>query len=211
MQAPAAYPTSHIAGYDPGPVNQFGTPLAASAAPTGPYAAPGIGAVPAATAGIVSAWPGPGGAFAPPGPTQRRSLGAQQRPGTVLAAGILAILGGSLDLVAALLTLLAISVARSAIADAGGHVSASQLSIANAVVFVLALIGVAWVALGIGACRGHRTSVRIMRILVVLGTLLAIWQVVSSTGVSSLTTLALDLGMLALLWNRGVADWLAAA
>ncbi len=52
--AAAAYP-----GYDPGPVNQFGTPVTLSSVPTGPYAAPGTGAAPIEQPGMLSTWSGP--------------------------------------------------------------------------------------------------------------------------------------------------------
>jgi hypothetical protein len=52
--APAPVP-----GYHPGAVNQFGTPTDLPAVPTGPYAAPGVGAAPIEAPGLVSTWSGP--------------------------------------------------------------------------------------------------------------------------------------------------------
>ena len=66
--APAPPPVS-VPGYHPGDVNQFGTPVELAAVPTGPYAAPGLGAAPIAQPGLVSTWAGPAaGAPAAPAP-----------------------------------------------------------------------------------------------------------------------------------------------
>ncbi len=54
--APAAFPVAPGSGYAPGGVNQFGTPVDVVAVPTGPLAAPGIGAAPIAVPGMVSTW-----------------------------------------------------------------------------------------------------------------------------------------------------------
>ena len=51
-------PTS-VPGYHPGSVNRFGTPADLAAVPTGPYAAPGLGAAPIEAPGLVSTWSGP--------------------------------------------------------------------------------------------------------------------------------------------------------
>jgi hypothetical protein len=48
-----------VPGYHPGAVNQFGTPSDLPAVPTGPYAAPGLGAAPIEAPGLVSSWAGP--------------------------------------------------------------------------------------------------------------------------------------------------------
>jgi hypothetical protein len=53
---PPAFPVAPGSGYAPGAVNQFGTPIDAVAVPTGPLAAPGIGAAPIAGPGMVSTW-----------------------------------------------------------------------------------------------------------------------------------------------------------
>jgi hypothetical protein len=56
---PAAAVPAPVPGYHPGAVNQFGTPTDLPAVPTGPYAAPGLGAAPIEAPGLVSTWSGP--------------------------------------------------------------------------------------------------------------------------------------------------------
>lgn len=63
--APAA--AAPVPGYHPGAVNQFGTPAELPAVPTGPYAAPGLGAAPIEAPGLVSTWAGPAAPEAPTG------------------------------------------------------------------------------------------------------------------------------------------------
>ncbi len=57
--APAAPAPVAVPGYHPGNVNQFGTPADLPPVPTGPYAAPGLGAAPIEQPGLVSTWAGP--------------------------------------------------------------------------------------------------------------------------------------------------------
>lgn len=67
VAAPPAAPAPHaepavpvaVPGYHPGAVNRFGTPADLAAVPTGPYAAPGTGAAPIESPGLVSTWSGP--------------------------------------------------------------------------------------------------------------------------------------------------------
>jgi hypothetical protein len=66
--APAAPAPVSVPGYHPGNVNQFGTPADLAAVPTGPYAAPGLGAAPIEQPGLVSTWAGPAAAPAAPQP-----------------------------------------------------------------------------------------------------------------------------------------------
>jgi hypothetical protein len=56
---PVAFPVAPGSGYAPGSVNQFGTPLDVVPVPTGPFAAPGIGAAPIGSPGMLSTWGGP--------------------------------------------------------------------------------------------------------------------------------------------------------
>lgn len=56
---PVAFPVAPGSGYAPGSVNQFGTPLDVVPVPTGPFAAPGIGAAPIESPGMLSTWAGP--------------------------------------------------------------------------------------------------------------------------------------------------------
>lgn len=81
-------------------VNQFGTPVGEAAAPTGPYAAPGVAAVPTAAPGMVSTWGGP------PVPVSHRAASPQalsdKPPRNVRAVAILATFGGVLGALATL-------------------------------------------------------------------------------------------------------------
>jgi hypothetical protein len=73
-------------------VNQFGTPVDAAAVPTGPYAAPGYGAAPVATPGLVSTWDGPG---EPRGRAAARvAAPAGARPQQVTAGAIIGLVLG---------------------------------------------------------------------------------------------------------------------
>lgn len=56
---PVAFTVAPGSGYAPGSVNQFGTPLDVVPVPTGPLAAPGIGAAPIDSPGMLSTWGGP--------------------------------------------------------------------------------------------------------------------------------------------------------
>ena len=82
---PPPSPTMRAAGYDPGLVNQFGTPLTAVVAPTGPYAAPGIAVVPTSGPGMVSTRDGVG----PHARARSGSMDSPVKPGAVTAAGVL--------------------------------------------------------------------------------------------------------------------------
>ena len=107
--APAPVPVVPASGYQPGRVNQFGTPIDLPAAPVGPYAAPGVAAAAIPTPGMVSTWDPAARAGGRAAARQGRSASVadMRRPGTVLAAGILAIIDGGLMLLGAVVTWLA--------------------------------------------------------------------------------------------------------
>jgi hypothetical protein len=83
-----------------GRVNQFGTPVDVGAVPTGPLAAPGIGAAPTSTPGMVTTWQGP--------PVQTRAAARLADrdtgvPRNVQAVAVLAIFFGVLAAISAFL------------------------------------------------------------------------------------------------------------
>jgi len=105
-------------------VNQFGTPIGAASAPTGPYAAPGVGAVPTEAPGMVSSWPGPQAAAAPAPYAGRRAAGpastADRPPRNVVAVAVLALVFGALGALATLMGLYAYQETSNQLASLGG-------------------------------------------------------------------------------------------
>jgi len=209
--APAAFPMTPASGYQPGRVNQFGTPVDLEAAPVGPYAAPGVAKAAIETPGLVSTWDPAARAGGRAAARQSRVQDVSaSRPGTVLAAGVLAIINGALTLIGVLMAWWALSALTSAISDSGVRVSAGATAAVNAVMFVMLVIGVVWLVMGIGVVRGSRPWVRVMRILVIIGTVIAILMVAGNQSLDRIVTLALDLVMIWLLWNKAASDWLDA-
>jgi hypothetical protein len=210
--APAQFPVPPASGYQPGRVNQFGTPVDVEAAPVGPYAAPGVAAAAIESPGLVSTWdPAARAGGRAVARQSREQVGSQDRPGTVLAAGILAIINGALTLLGVVVAWLAVAALTSAVAESGVQVSSTTTASVNAVLFVLLVVGAAWVVMGIGVVRGSRTWVKVLRILVLLGTVLAILMLAGSQSLDRIITLGLDLVMIWLLWNKQARDWLDAA
>ena len=81
-----------------GRVDRFGIPVGAPVVPTGPSAAPGIGAQPTSTPGMVTTWQGP------PVPTRAaaRAAAPQGAPTNVRAVSVLAVVLGLLAGIVAL-------------------------------------------------------------------------------------------------------------
>ena len=77
-------------------VNQFGTPVELPAVPTGPYAAPGMGAAPAPVPGLVTTWQGPQGPGRQAAPARRNAGLQDEVPRNVRAVAILALFFGAL-------------------------------------------------------------------------------------------------------------------
>jgi len=210
--APTPVPVVPASGYQPGRVNQFGTPIDLPAAPVGPYAAPGVAAAAIPTPGMVSTWDPAARAGGRAAARQGRSASiTAERPGTVLAAGILSIVNGGLILVGSVLAWVALAALSSAVSQSGAVVSAGASATVNAVVFVFLLIGAAWVGLGTGVVMGRRGAVKVLRVLVVIGTVLAIIMVAGNQSIDRMVTLALDLVMIYLLWNKDASEWLSAS
>ena len=210
--APAPVPVVPASGYQPGRVNQFGTPIDVQAAPVGPYAAPGVAAAAITTPGLVSTWDPAARAGGRAAAREGRSvaLGAA-RPGTVLAAGILSIINGGLTLLGVVVAWLALATLSSAVSQSGAVVSSGATASLDAVLFVLLAVGVAWVSLGTGVVLGKRGAVKVLRVLVVIGTVLAVVMVAGNQSLDRILTLALDLVMIYLLWNKDASRWLSAA
>jgi hypothetical protein len=210
--APAPVPVVPASGYQPGRVNQFGTPIDLPAAPVGPYAAPGVAAAAIPTPGMVSTWDPAARAGGRAAARQGRSASVDvRRPGTVLAAGILSIVNGALTLLGVVVAWLALAALSSAVSGSGVNVSAGATASFDAILFVLLLIGAAWVGLGTGVVMGKRGAVKVLRILVVIGTVLAIIMVAGNQSLDRIVTVALDLVMIYLLWNKDASEWLSAS
>ena len=139
--APASFPVPAAAGYDPGAVNHFGTPLAATGAPIGPYAAPGMGATPVASPGMVSSWDPRSAASQGHSRAATKPSGA---PGGAKAAGIVGIIEG---LLLALFFLMGWSSYQSikseldALGGASGDSAAFVSAISGAVLAVVVVVG----------------------------------------------------------------------
>jgi hypothetical protein len=207
----APFPVAPASGYQPGRVNQFGTPLDAEAAPVGPYAAPGVAAAAIDSPGLVSTWDPAARAGGRAAARQSRTqVESEARPGTVLAAGILAIINGGLTLLGVLFAWVALATVSSAIEESGVRVSAGTTAAVNAVMFVLLVIGVGWLVMGIGVVRGSRAFVKVMRVLVIVGTVLAVIMLAMGPSLDRMITVALDAVMIWLLWNKKASDWLDA-
>jgi hypothetical protein len=202
--APAAFPVAPGSGYAPGAVNNFGTPLDVVAAPTGPFAAPGIASGPIDAPGMVSTWgsgvPHSHAAHAAP------ARAASQRPGAVLAVGIIAIVGGAFELIAGLLGLAALAAVSSSLAGTSG--GSGVAGVVQILFVVLVAVGLLWIGLGIGACLGNRTSVRVLRVLIVIGTVLNVLGLIQGVDVTTLLTLAFDGVLLWLLFSTDTVTWL---
>lgn len=220
---PAPRPGQFSGAVDPQgrPVNQFGTPIGEVAAPVGPNAAPGYGAAPVAGPGLNSSWSGPsmGPAHAapawgpPPGAPAYAMAPSQQRPGTVLAAGVIAIVLGAITALGGLVLLLEGASLGSALAEqgAGGAEAALIIRIAG---FIVLAIGVAYVVIGTCIAMSKRwaawTLLVLMGLGVVSGFLRLIASSMSPTGVSATQVIGLLLsaGFLSLLLTPSARAWL---
>jgi hypothetical protein len=202
-------PSNPAWAYNPGHVNQFGTPLDVAPAPTGPFAAPGIAAAPIAAPGMVSTWSGPG----QPGRAAHVAQpprGSVERPGTVLAAGVIAIINGTLGIGGSILGLAALAAFSSAIASAGDGLAA-VLPIVQVILWVTLVLGVIWLVLGIGVVRGSRTSLRWMRVVVVVAALLAAYSLLTAPSASNVASMVLYGVVLWLLYCERTTSWLRSA
>jgi hypothetical protein len=188
-------------------VNQFGTPLTAIPAPTGPYAAPGVAAGPIAAPGMVTTWGGP----AQPGRAAhaaRPSAIATERPGTVLAVGVLSIINGALGIVSSVLGLAALAAFSSAISSAGGGLGATVLPLVQVLLAITLVLGVIWLVLGIGVVRGGRTSLRWLRGVVIVSALLAAYALLTQPGLTNVGSVVWDGVLLWLLYCASTTAWL---
>jgi hypothetical protein len=138
-------------------VNRFGMPIDLPVAPTGPYAAPGIGAVPTATPGMVSTWAGP------PVPTRARPTARaaavwDRPPRNVVAVAVLAIVLGvlaAIPTVAALSTYLDLKGQLDSLgagADLGGQI----LGVMLVAIVVMGLVAAFLLTGGIATVAGQR-------------------------------------------------------
>lgn len=167
------------------PVNQFGLPVDA-ASPVGPYAAPGYGSSDQGiAAGVGQPLPG-----AVVGQHSRRDADvADERPGTVLAAGIVALVIGGLLAVLAFLGLLAYFAAKSQMDSLLGTPGMTEADAAMADEFVgalltavlvgvvvLAVFAALYLVLGVGTVRGRRGFAWGLLVVAVLNVLYGLYQ-----------------------------------
>jgi hypothetical protein len=218
---PAAPAPVVAAGYQPGAVNQFGTPLDAPTVPTGPYAAPGIGAAPTAGPGLVSAWDtaAPGAAHAAPHAGHRAAgapSAAAARPGTVLAAGIVAIVVGALGLLLGFMGLLAYAALSSEIAalEASPELAGSGLDLSGFSTFMLigALIllasGALYLVAGIATVSGRRWGAWTLIAVSVLSIVVTLVQMVTGSGGNGLLGIVVSALVAGLLLTPRAQAWL---
>jgi hypothetical protein len=181
--------------HQPRAVTIFGTPVAEARTPSGPYAAPGMGASPLAAPGLVSSWAGP--ATAPPRHDPATAGRADLRPAGVLAAGIVGVVEGILVLLAALVMLggyLSLKGALDSI-DGAGALTAGVSSTLIALIAAVAAIGTLYVAAGTAAIRGRRWGA--WTLLIVSGVSVAWTAFGLATGSSGTASDILGLGVAA--------------
>lgn len=209
--APAPFPVAPASGYQPGRVNQFGTPVDVEAAPVGPYAAPGVAAAAIESPGLVSTWDpaARAGGRAAARQAQQQAV-PTARPGTILAAGILSIISGVLTLFASITAWILLSSVSGMIAESGGRISGGATTLANTLIFAALVVGVISLASGVGTVMGNRTAVRVLRILVIVGAALTALSLIGGMTLKGLVDAALYAVMIWLLWNSKASEWLAA-
>jgi hypothetical protein len=222
--APVA-PTGPVvaAGYTPGAVNQFGTPLDTPSVPTGPYAAPGIGAAPTAGPGLVSSWDAapPAGSPAPPAwgaaPVGHRAASRPTpRPGTVLAAGIVAIVVGALALVLGVVGMVAYAAISSELAAfenapelAGADLDMSGLTTMMLVgVVVLLASGALYLVAGIATAAGRRWGAWTLIVVSVVSIVMTLVQMVTGSGGNGLLGIVVSAVVAGLLLTPAAQAWL---
>ena len=211
--APAPFPVPAAAGYTPGAVNHFGTPLAASGAPTGPYAAPGIGAMPVAAPGMVSSWDPRAGVST----SRARASARPSLPQGVRTAGIIGVIEGALLAVASLFSLLGYLSLKSNLAELSAATGSSAFSatISSAVligVVVLFLSTALYLAAGVGTIQGRRWAAWVLLVVSGLNVLWALYGFVdgSSGGVTTLLGLLISGSVVVMLLSNEPRRWLMA-
>jgi len=190
--APPAFPVAPGSGYEPGAVNQFGTPIDVVAVPTGPLAAPGIGAAPIAGPGMVSTWGEP---VAPARAAHAAPQGARTRPDPVTTAAVVGfVIGGLLLLMAALVLFLYLAF-RSQLDAAGvaGPLAGVDQLVSAVTTLLVTLIGIClaggllYVLAAAAVIRGRVWGAWTLLVLGSLSTLKALYDVVTS-GLPDLST-----------------------
>ncbi len=217
---PAPVPTTSAPGVSPltgfasGSVNQFGTPLDTPVVPTGPYAAPGIGAVPVAGPALVSDADRPA--------THRLAahrLAARQpaRPGTVLAAGILGIVVGALGLLLGLVGMVGYAGLRqelsavessSEAAGLGGLDTSGLTALILVGVLVLLASGAGYLTAGIATVAGRRWGAWALLAVSALSIAVTLLQMVTAGDLSGLLGIAVSAAVVALLLAPASRAWL---
>jgi hypothetical protein len=197
----------------PPTVNQFGTPVQATAAPAGPAAAPGYNAQDYDGLGLT-------GASAPPmahrshGVPQRvAGGGAARRPGAVLAAGVIAIVQAAVSLLGVAFAFLAVGLVTSQAAQNGLQVDSGFTGSVTLVLLVVAVIAVLYLAAGVGALRGNRALVWTLLGVEAVGLLVGLVQLATSGSgtvgaAGQLIGLALPIAAIVLLLLPGSLAWL---
>ncbi len=190
---PAAFPVTAGSGYAPGAVNQFGTPIDVVAVPTGPLAAPGIGAAPIAGPGMVSTW------GEPVAPATRAAHAApvdvRTRPDAVTAAAVVGLVVGGLLLLMAALVLFLYLAFKGQLDAAGvaGPVDGFDQLVSAVTTLLLTLIGIClaggllYVLAAAAVLRGRVWGAWTLLVLGSLSTLKAVYDVVTS-GLPSVST-----------------------
>ncbi len=212
---PAAFAIPPISGYQPGNVNQFGTPLDEVRVPTGPYAAPGIGAAPVEAPGLLTTWGGPPVA----GQHGRaRPAAYDVRPGGVLAAGIIGIVEGVLLLVIALFGVAGYVALQSQVAaleaqagfEGAGELVAGVSTILLLAILVTLVIGLLYLLAGIAAVRGRRWGAWTLLVVSALNVVYGAFGFLGGTrtGLGDIVALLIALLVVVLIVTRGSWSWL---
>ncbi len=211
--APAPFPVPAAAGYNPGAVNHFGTPLAATGAPTGPYAAPGMGATPVASPGKVSTWDPRSGVSQG---HSRAATSPSGAPGSAKAAGIIGIIEGLLLGIFFLVGWSTYQSIKSELDQLGGGSSDSAAFVVAisgavlAVVVVVGLLSLGYLAASVATVMGKRWGGWALLAVSALNVLTALYGLShhSTSTTSAMLTFAVSGGVVALLLTRDSRRWL---
>jgi len=171
----------------PAALNQFGLPVDA-ASPVGPYAAPGYGA---ADQGIAAGV----GAHSQPAAHGRRAADADERPGAVLAAGVVGIVIGGLLAVVSALGLLGYLAAKSQLDDLIAQAGMTEADAALAdeffgsvltavliLVVALAVFAALYLVLGVGTVKGRRPFAWGLVVVAAVNVVWGLYQAVTGGG-----------------------------
>jgi hypothetical protein len=121
---------------------------------------------------------------------------------------VLSIINGALGIVTSALGLAALAAVSSAISAAGDGFGAAVLPIVQVILAITLVLGVIWLVLGIGVVRGGRTSLRWLRGVVIVSSLLAAYALLTQPSMTNLGSAVWNGVLLWLLYCGSTTAWL---